>query len=58
MHITDIFLEELAKVGGEKLDQSVLNIYLQPFLKVGQLFKISLPELLVTIEYLLYFFSS
>ena len=47
MHITDIFLEELAKVGGENLDQSVLNIYLQPFLKVGQLFQTTLPELLV-----------
>ena len=34
MHVTDVFLEELAKVGGEDLDQAVLDLYLQPFLKV------------------------
>ena len=34
MHITDILLEELAKVGGEELKESVLEIYLQPYIKV------------------------
>jgi len=34
MHVTDVFLEELAKVGGEDLDQAVLDLYLEPFFKV------------------------
>ena len=34
MHLTDIFLEELAKVGGDELGQEVVNMYLQPFIKV------------------------
>ena len=34
MHVTDIFLEELAKVGGEELEPKVVNTYLQPFIKV------------------------
>ena len=32
MHFTDIFLEELAKVGGENLEQKVLDIFVEPFL--------------------------
>ena len=35
MHISDLFLEELAKIGGEKLPYSTIDIYLGPFYKVG-----------------------
>merc|ERR1719285_1413147 len=34
MHTTDVFMEELAKVGTEELDSQVINAYLQPFYKV------------------------
>jgi len=34
MHMIDVFLEELAKVGGENLDETVLLCYLQTFLKI------------------------
>lgn len=34
MHVTDVYLEELAKVGGEDLEEGVLDIYLEPFFKV------------------------
>merc|ERR1719158_1186052 len=33
MHFTDIFLEELAKVGGEKLEQRILAKFVEPFLQ-------------------------
>eukprot|EP00088_Acartia_fossae_P035340 TRINITY_DN363_c0_g2_i11.p1 TRINITY_DN363_c0_g2~~TRINITY_DN363_c0_g2_i11.p1 ORF type:complete len:871 (-),score=354.25 TRINITY_DN363_c0_g2_i11:199-2757(-) len=34
MHISDLFLEELAKIGGEELPYSTIDIYLGPFYKV------------------------
>ena len=39
LHVTDVFLEELAKVGGEELSHEVVNSFLRPFvneLKVGR----------------------
>eukprot|EP00092_Neocalanus_flemingeri_P002401 GFUD01002567.1.p1 GENE.GFUD01002567.1~~GFUD01002567.1.p1 ORF type:complete len:1057 (+),score=351.59 GFUD01002567.1:66-3236(+) len=39
LHFTDVFLEELAKVGGEKLDPEVLEMFLDPYVeavRVGQ----------------------
>jgi len=36
MHVTDLFLEELAKVGGEDLEEDVILCYLQPFLQIVQ----------------------
>ena len=35
MHVTDIFLEELAKVGGEEIDEKTVQLFIQPFLKVN-----------------------
>merc|ERR1711915_1035501 len=32
LHFTDIFLEELAKVGGESFDSKILNLFLEPFI--------------------------
>merc|ERR1739838_181874 len=34
LHVCDIFLEELAKIGGEKLENDVIIALLQPFFKV------------------------
>jgi len=34
LHFTDVFLEELAKVGGEKLDPEVLGMFLEPYVEV------------------------
>jgi len=34
LHFTDVFLEELAKVGGEELDHQVLEIFLAPYIEV------------------------
>ena len=39
LHVTDVFLEELAKVGGEDLSHEVIESFLRPFvneLKVGR----------------------
>ena len=39
LHVTDVFLEELAKVGGEDLSHEVVTSFLRPFvneLKVGR----------------------
>jgi ribosomal RNA-processing protein 1 len=39
LHFVDVFLEELAKVGGEEMSQSVIRAFLKPFideLKVGR----------------------
>merc|ERR1719334_545639 len=32
LHFTDVFLEELAKVGGESLEERVLELFIQPYL--------------------------
>ena len=42
MHMIDVFLEELAKVGGENLDETVLLCYLQTFLKVSLAVKLTI----------------
>jgi len=34
LHFTDVFLEEIAKVGGEKLDPEVLEMFLEPYVEV------------------------
>merc|ERR1711939_532567 len=34
LHVCDIFLEELAKIGGEALESDVIIALLQPFMKV------------------------
>jgi len=34
LHFTDVFLEEIAKVGGEKLDPVVLEMFLEPYVEV------------------------
>ena len=34
LHFTDVFLEELAKVGGEQLDPEVLEMFLDPYVEV------------------------
>jgi len=34
IHTTDVYLEELAKVGREELEYEVIDLYLQPFYKV------------------------
>jgi len=34
LHFTDVFLEELAKVGGEKLDPQILEILLDPYVEL------------------------
>jgi len=34
LHFTDVFLEELAKVGGENLDPDVLEMFLEPYVEV------------------------
>ena len=31
LHVTDVFLEELAKVGGEELPYEVVKAFLRPF---------------------------
>jgi len=34
LHFTDVFLEEIAKVGGEKLSPAVLEMFLDPYVEV------------------------
>jgi len=34
LHFTDVFLEEIAKVGGEKLSPTVLEMFLEPYVEV------------------------
>jgi len=34
LHFTDVFLEEIAKVGGEELDEGVLEMFLAPYVEV------------------------
>lgn len=34
LHVCDVFLEELAKVGGEDLSTEIINIYMEPFYKI------------------------
>ena len=37
LHVTDVFLEELAKVAQEKLDTDILEMFLEPFLQAVKL---------------------